>query len=75
MVLNPLGHDHVASFAYMVEASAVLEELVAGATRSAALDLDDKLTWSDGGDSGCRAPSVHRCKVLRGHVEGSSCLI
>ncbi len=51
VVLNPLGHEHVASFACMVEASQVLGELVAGAARSAAPNVDDKLTWSEDGDS------------------------
>jgi hypothetical protein len=47
VVLDPLGHEHVAAFAYMPQTSELLEELLAGVGRSAQVELDGKPTWGD----------------------------
>ncbi len=47
VVLNPLGHEHIAAFAYMSETSEILDELVERAATLAQLDVDGDVEWAD----------------------------
>jgi hypothetical protein len=51
VVLNPLGHEHVAAFAYLAETSDILEELVERAATLSKLDPDGDVEWSNDADS------------------------
>lgn len=51
VVLNPLGHEHIAAFAYMSETSEILDELVEHASTLAQLDVDGDVEWADDAES------------------------
>jgi hypothetical protein len=51
VVLNPLGHEHIAAFAYLSETSGILEELVERAATLARLDIDGDVKWADDAES------------------------
>ena len=50
VVLNPLGHEHIAAFAYIAETGELLQAIVDDTAQRVHLDLGDLADWSEEGD-------------------------
>ena len=71
VVLEPLGHAHVAAFAYMSETGTVLDELLKRAAELMQADTDGGVDWSDDADALWQLfnPEGTWCEALEGRPE------
>jgi hypothetical protein len=71
VVLEPLGHAHVAAFAYAVETGTIIEELLKRAGELMHADADGEPDWSEDGDAAYQlfAAEATWAEALEGYPE------